>query len=107
MKYVKPNVEKDVVVPSPVESKKLDTTPIVSMDNIPEKLDKKAIPQSPTKEKSQLQEIPVVRVDDKEARKQLISSLKQSEKQKPEPDSERIVSFTMRLDLLNKKLNGN
>jgi hypothetical protein len=36
------------------------------------------------KEKEPLQKIPLMRVDDKEARKQLITSLKQSEKHKPE-----------------------
>ncbi|MHA1109456.1 MAG: hypothetical protein ACTSRE_00015 [Promethearchaeota archaeon] len=81
IQYVKPKLP-----PQPSVSKNLDSrTPAPIAQLLSKSEDKQSTPVStpPRKEKGSLQEIPVMRVDDKEARKQLITSLNQSEKQKP------------------------
>ncbi len=81
IKYVKPQLPSQSSV-SPL----VITSPTPLVQKTPDSEDKQIepVPTPPRKETEKLQEIPVMRVDDKEARNQLIMSLKQSEKQKPE-----------------------
>ena len=81
IQYVKPKLPPKQSASKSLESR--SPTPLVQKLSKSEDKQTTPISTSPRKEKGSLQEIPVMRVDDKEARKQLITSLNKSEKQKP------------------------
>lgn len=84
IQYVKKSIESE-----PKKSQTPEVSQKVAIPFIPEitqqsETQPKSVPPPPDAIKKPLQTIPEIRVDDKEARNQLITSLKQSEKQKPE-----------------------
>jgi len=81
IQYIKPTIKQETEYSPSPEVPKEKTKPFVPSTIESKDPSPKSIPPLPSSEKKPLQEIPVMRMDDKEARKQLIDSLQQSETQ--------------------------